>query len=153
MAFNLNLDRCLCSNSSHCSDCRLWLLVGSDRPTDRPIMSLIELSWTAKKHLEETHKTWIIAIAHCALSKRIFNTVCSSSFTPSTTLVTIVAPLLLLLLLVRHMSDICFQKEEILDICSFMTLTFILLRLRFCELWLWPRRNIRVWVAHGWPES
>ena len=28
---------------------RLWLLVGSDRPTDRPTMSLIELSWTAKK--------------------------------------------------------------------------------------------------------
>ena len=28
---------------------RLWLLVGSDRPTDRQVMSLIELSWTAKK--------------------------------------------------------------------------------------------------------
>ena len=27
---------------------RLWLLVGSDRQTDRPTMSLIELSWTAK---------------------------------------------------------------------------------------------------------
>ena len=35
MAFNLNLDRCLCSDSSDCSDCRLWLLVGSDRQTDR----------------------------------------------------------------------------------------------------------------------
>ena len=28
---------------------RLWLLVGSDRPRDRQTMSLIELSWTAKK--------------------------------------------------------------------------------------------------------
>ena len=28
---------------------RLWLLVGSNRQTDRPTMSLIELSWTAKK--------------------------------------------------------------------------------------------------------
>ena len=27
---------------------RLWLLVGSDQGTDRPTMSLIELSWTAK---------------------------------------------------------------------------------------------------------
>ena len=27
---------------------RLWLLVGSDRQTDRQTMSLIELSWTAK---------------------------------------------------------------------------------------------------------
>ena len=35
MAFNLNLDRCLCRDSSDCSDCRLWLLVGSDRQTDR----------------------------------------------------------------------------------------------------------------------
>ena len=30
---------------------RLWLLVGSDQQTDRPTMSLIELSWTAKKEL------------------------------------------------------------------------------------------------------
>ena len=30
---------------------RLWLLVGSDPPTDRQTMSLIELSWTAKKEL------------------------------------------------------------------------------------------------------
>ena len=28
---------------------RLWLLVGSDRPRDRQTMSVIELSWTAKK--------------------------------------------------------------------------------------------------------
>ena len=35
MALNLNLDHCLCSDSSDCSDCRLWLLVGSDRQTDR----------------------------------------------------------------------------------------------------------------------
>ena len=28
---------------------RLWLLVGSKGPTDRQTMSLIELSWTAKK--------------------------------------------------------------------------------------------------------
>ena len=28
---------------------RLWLLVGSDQETDRQTMSLIELSWTAKK--------------------------------------------------------------------------------------------------------
>ena len=34
----------LCGDCSDCSDCRLWLLVGSDRPT----MSPIELSWTAK---------------------------------------------------------------------------------------------------------
>ena len=32
---------------------RLWLLVGSDRPTDRPTMSLIELSWTAKNEKEQ----------------------------------------------------------------------------------------------------
>ena len=30
---------------------KLWLLVGSDRPIDRPTLSLIELSWTAKKTL------------------------------------------------------------------------------------------------------
>ena len=43
MAFNLNLDRCLCSDSSDCSDCsdcRLWLLVGSDRPTDRQYIQM-----------------------------------------------------------------------------------------------------------------
>ena len=31
---------------------RLWLLVGSKGPTDRQTMSLIELSWTAKKMIK-----------------------------------------------------------------------------------------------------
>ena len=34
---------------------RLWLLVGSDRQTDRPTMSLIELSWTAKNSIYYFH--------------------------------------------------------------------------------------------------
>ena len=50
----LNLNRWLCSHChycshcshcSNCSHCRIWLLVVSYRPT----MSVIELSWTAKK--------------------------------------------------------------------------------------------------------
>ena len=56
---------------------RLWLLVGSDRPTkgprDRQTMSVIELSWTAKKdsasnstnHRIDRYYSWSLKKIHC----------------------------------------------------------------------------------------